>query len=177
MNWQVNSTSNIVSCFIAMTHNSSVNFKLIHFLLWTKGSNESSNFETSECYGENLPNSSCHFLNHKLVFLQILHHSSVPWKIRPICTFLSQTLNTLVKRGPINSSSNFSSFFIVITPNSSVNLKLMRFLLRVEGSHQTPNFDTVKCSGKNFPNSSCHFANHRSFFFFKFCITLQCHER
>ena len=31
--------------FIVMTHNSTVNLKLIHFLLWTKGSYQSSNFE------------------------------------------------------------------------------------------------------------------------------------
>ena len=29
-----------------MTHNSPVNFKLIHFQLWTKESHESPNFET-----------------------------------------------------------------------------------------------------------------------------------
>ena len=31
-----------------MTHNPSVNFKLVHFLLWTKGSHHSSNFDTFE---------------------------------------------------------------------------------------------------------------------------------
>ena len=49
------------SFFIVMTHNSPVNFKLINFLLWIKGSHQSLNFETFECSGENLPNSSCHF--------------------------------------------------------------------------------------------------------------------
>ena len=34
---QVSSSSIFVSFFIVMTHNFSVNFKLIHFLLWTKG--------------------------------------------------------------------------------------------------------------------------------------------
>ena len=56
--------------------NISVNFKLILFLLWIKGSHQSPNSETFECSGENLPNSSCHFPNQKLVFLQILRHSS-----------------------------------------------------------------------------------------------------
>ena len=37
------------------------NLKLIHFLLWTKRSYESSNFDTCKCSGENLQNSSCHF--------------------------------------------------------------------------------------------------------------------
>ena len=63
--------------FIVMTHSSAVNFKLIHFLLWTKGSHESPNFDTFECSVENLPNSSCNFPNRKSVFLQILHHFSV----------------------------------------------------------------------------------------------------
>ena len=81
LKWQVNSSSNFASFFIVMTHNSTVNFKLIHFLLWTKGSHQSSNFDTFNCSGENLPNSSCHLPNHKSVFHQILHHSSVSWKI------------------------------------------------------------------------------------------------
>ena len=67
----------VMSFSIVMTHNSSVNFKLIHFLLWTKGSLQSPNSDTFECSDENLPNSSCHFPNHKSVFFQIFHHSSV----------------------------------------------------------------------------------------------------
>ena len=86
---QVNSSSIFVSFFIVMTHNSSVNFKLIHFLLWTKGSHESHNFDTLECSGENSPNSLCHFPNHKSVFLQILYHSSVSSKITPLYFFRS----------------------------------------------------------------------------------------
>ena len=80
-------------------------------------------------------------------------------------TFLAQTLFTLVKSSllkcnflrfsiaqvkivksltsilnwQVNSSSNFASFFIVMTHNSPVN-KLMHFLLRIKGSHQSPNF-------------------------------------
>ena len=44
LNWQVNSSSHFVSFFIVMTQNSPVTFKLIHFLLWIKGSHQSSNF-------------------------------------------------------------------------------------------------------------------------------------
>ena len=36
-------------------NNSSVDFKLILFLLWIKGSHQSPNFETFKCFGENLP--------------------------------------------------------------------------------------------------------------------------
>ena len=73
----VNSSSHFASFFIVMIHKSSVNSKLIHFLLWTKGPHQSPNFHTFECSGENLPNSSNHFSSHKSVFLQFLHHSSV----------------------------------------------------------------------------------------------------
>ena len=86
---QVNSSSIFLSFFIVMTHKSPVNFKLIHFLLWTKGSHESPNFDTFQCSGENFPNSSCHFPNHKLVFFQILHHSLVSWNITPLQFFRS----------------------------------------------------------------------------------------
>ena len=74
---QVTSSSNLASFFIVMIHNSSVNFKLMHFLLWIKGSHQSPNFETFKGSGKNLPHSSSHFPNHKSVFLQILYHFSL----------------------------------------------------------------------------------------------------
>ena len=64
-----------------MAHNSSVNFKFIHFLLWIKGSHQILNIETFVGSGESLPNFSCHFRNHNSgFFFQISHHSSVPCK-------------------------------------------------------------------------------------------------
>ena len=90
--WQINSSSNFASFFVVTRHNSFANFKLIHFLLWTKESNQSPNFDTFKCSGENLPNFSCHFPNHKSVFLQILHHSSVSWKITPLYCFSSNII-------------------------------------------------------------------------------------
>ena len=56
---------------------SDLNFKLIHLLLIMKITRESPNFKTFESSGENFPNASFHFPNHKAVFLQILDHSSV----------------------------------------------------------------------------------------------------
>ena len=88
---QVSSCSNFGSFFIVMTHNYSVNFKLIHFLLWIKGSLESPNFETCECYGEIFLN-SCYFSNHQSVFLKILHHSWVTSKITPLHFFRSNDI-------------------------------------------------------------------------------------
>ena len=73
--WQVNSSSNFESFFIVMTHNSSVNFKLILFLLWIKGSHQSPNFETFNCFDENLSYSSCHFPNYKSIYRRILLYS------------------------------------------------------------------------------------------------------
>ena len=90
---QVSSSSIFVSFFIVMTHNSSVNFKVIHFLLWAKGSHQSSNFDTFECSGENLPNSSCHFLSNKSVFPQIFHRFSMSWKISPLYFFSSNNIS------------------------------------------------------------------------------------
>ena len=89
---QVSSSSIFISFFIVMTHNSTVNLKLIHFLLWTKRSYQSSNFDTFKCSGENLQNSSCHFPSNKSVFLQILHHSSVSWKITLLYFFSSNNI-------------------------------------------------------------------------------------
>ena len=61
-------------------------------VLWIKGSHQNLNFENFECSGENLQNSSCHFPNHKPIFLQILHHSLVPWKITPLYFFGSNII-------------------------------------------------------------------------------------
>ena len=92
---KVNAFQKLASFFIVLTHNSSVNFKLKHFVLWIKRPHQSPNFETFKCSSKNLQN-SCHFLNQKSVFLQILHHSSVlRWLL---CTFLWQALYTLHKK-------------------------------------------------------------------------------
>ena len=65
-------------CIILHCHDSFVNFKLIIFLFWIKGAHQTPNFETFKHFGENLPYYSVHFPNHKSVFFQILHHSSLP---------------------------------------------------------------------------------------------------
>ena len=64
----------------------------------------------------------------------------------------------------INSSSNFASFFIVITHSSFVNFRLIHFLLCAKEFHQSPNFDTFECSDENFSNFLCHFSNNKSVF-------------
>ena len=102
LKWKVNSSSNFALFFIVMTHKTTVNLQLIHFQFWTKVSYQSSNFDTFDCSGQNLQNSSCHFPSKKSVFLQILHHSSMSWKIMSLlCTFLAQTIYTLLKKSPL----------------------------------------------------------------------------
>ena len=70
----------------------------MNFLLWTKGSHENTNVDTAKCSDENLPNSSSHFPNHKSVFLQILHDSSVSWKVTPLYLFRSKVVYFAQKR-------------------------------------------------------------------------------
>ena len=149
-----------------------------------------------------MANSSYHFPNHKPVFLQILHHSLVSWKITPLY-FFSPNITHFGEKKPIkkeifetfkcssqNSSNSryqflndesiflrkFASFSIVVTHNSSVNFKLIHFLLWIKESHQSPNFQTFECSSKTLSNSSCHFPRQKSAFF-QVYIILQCHER
>ena len=97
-----------------------------------------------------------------------------------LCTFLSQTLFALFKRTPLKSKFltlliaqvkirqishvNFKTFFIIIRHNSAVNVKVKHFLLWVNKSHQSPNFETFKCSGKHLQYSSCSFQTISQFF-------------
>ena len=97
---EANSSSNFASFFFVMKNNSSVYFKLIDSLLWIKGSRQSANFETFECFGKNLPNSSCYFPNHRSVFLQILLHPPVSWNISPLY-FFSLNIIYFVQKEPI----------------------------------------------------------------------------
>ena len=69
------------------THNFPVSFKLIHFLFCIKGTNKSSNFETFVCFDKSLPNSWCHFPNHKSVFHQFFDDSLVSWNITRLYFF------------------------------------------------------------------------------------------
>ena len=89
LNWEVNSPSIFAPFFILMKGHFPVNLKLVHFQLWTKESHQSPNFETFKGCDENFSNSSCHFWKQKSVFLQILHHCLVSWKITQLDLFRS----------------------------------------------------------------------------------------
>ena len=170
-----------------MSHNSTVNFKLIHFLLWTKRSYQSSNFDTFKCSGENLPN-SCHFPSNKSVFLQILHHSSMSWKITPLYFFSSNNIyfaqKELIKMNIfgtfecsgqilLNSLCQFwnnNSIPLQILYPSSVSWKIIPlyffssnniYFAQKEPIKMTI-FETFECSGQILSNSLCQFWNDKS---------------
>ena len=123
LKWKVNSSSNFALFFIAMIHNPSVNFKVIPFLLQTKGSHQSSNFDTFKCSGENVPNFSCLFSNHWSVFLQNLHNSSVPWKITPLYFYSSNNIYFCHKEPIKNFLLDFLSAWVKIC-EVHVNFKM-----------------------------------------------------
>ena len=144
-----------------------------YFLKW--------NHYFSAC--ENLSNSSCHFWKHKSIFLQILHHYSVPSNIT-LLHFLSQKY-TLVKSSQlkwkffrfsgaqvklllmsilnwhINSSSNLASFSWPwkITPPYFFTLNIIYF--GQKRPIKVQNFDTFKCSSQNLSNSLYQFWNDK----------------
>ena len=184
---KVSSSSIFVSFFIVMTHNSSVNFKVIHFLLWTKGSHQSSNFGTFECVGENWPNSSCQFQSNKSVVLQILHHSSISWKITPLYFFSSSNIY-FAQKEPIKvkisetfecSGQNFSNSLCQFWNNKSIPLQILYsssvsrkitpvyffssnnlYFVQKE-TIKAKTFKTFECSGQNLPNYLRQFWNDK----------------
>ena len=76
----------------------------------------------------------------------------------------------------VNSSSNFALFFIVTRHNSFVNFKLIHFLLCTKGPTKIPILILPSAQVKICQSSHVIFQT-TSQFLFKFCITLQCHER
>ena len=184
---QVSSSSIFVSFFIVMTHNFSVNFKLIHFLLWTKGSYQSSNFDTFECSGENLPNSSCYFPSNKSVFLQIFHHSWVLWEITPLYFFSSNNIY-FAQKEPIEvkifetsecSGQNLSNSLYQFWNDKSIPLQILYPSLvswamtplylfssnNIYFAQKEPIkvniFETFECWGQNLSNSLRQFWNDK----------------
>ena len=83
-----------MSVFLQILHDSSLSWKVtplyffrsnvIYFV--RRGRIKVQTFETFECSDQNSP-TSCHFWNNKLIFLQILHRSSVSWGITSLYVF------------------------------------------------------------------------------------------
>ena len=49
-------------------------------------------FRFLKCSGKNVLYSSCHFPNHELVSVQILHHTKLSWNITPLGSFRSNVI-------------------------------------------------------------------------------------
>ena len=109
---QFNFCPNFEPFFIVMTYNLSKIFKLIHSLHWIKGSHQRPKFETFECPGQNLPNSSCIFWKHNSIFLQIFHQYSVPSNIA-LLYFFTSNVKYFCQKQPIKAACvvNLKLFF------------------------------------------------------------------
>ena len=106
--------------------------------------------------GENLPNSSCHFPNQKLFFLQNLHHPSVSWKIIPL--YFSRSPN---HKSVFLQSLHHSSVSWKIIPLYFFRSNVMYFAQKEPIKVQL--FVTFECLGKDSPNF-CRFWNKISVF-------------
>ena len=123
------------------------------------------------------------------IFLQILHDSSVSWKMTP-CTYLAQAIYTLLKRSPLKlnflgllsacvkicqiphvnfeTASQFLFKFCIIFQCHERCL-LFTFLaqrictLLQRCSLKWKFFETFECLGQNLSNSSCQVWNDKSF--------------
>ena len=107
----------------------------------------------------NLPNSSCHFPNHKLVFLQILYHSSVWWKITllyffrlnviyfarkgPMKVQILETFECLGQNSP-NSCQFWNKSFFVHHHHHSVSWVI------IKGAYQSTNLVKFQVSSQKF---------------------------
>ena len=183
---QVSSSSVFVSFFIVMTHNSTVNVKVIHLLLWAKGSHQSSNFLTLSSALVKICQIPRHFPSNKSVFLQILHHYSMSWKITPLYFFSSniyflqkepikvKIFETLECSGQNLSNSlcqfwNEKSIPLQILYPSSVSWKLTPLYFfnskNVYFAQKEPIkvkiFETFESSGQNLSNSLCQSWNNK----------------
>ena len=94
---QVDSSRNFVSLFSFMKDNPLYFFSSNNIYFAQKEPIKVKIFETFEYSGQNLSNSLSQFWNDKSIPLQMLHPSSVSWKITRLY-FLPQTIYTLLKR-------------------------------------------------------------------------------
>ena len=159
-------------------------------------------FETFERSVQNLLNSLCRFWNDKSIPLQILYPSSVPRKITPLYSFSSNNIyfaqkeNIKMKifetfkylgQNLSNSSCQFwndKSIPLQILDHSSLSwhitsLWILSSHFSYFGLKDPINMPILRLSialVKIFHIPHVIFQT-TSQFFFKFCITLQCHER
>ena len=89
---QVDYSPNFASFFIIMTHNSSVNFKLILFLIWMKGPIKVPILRRSSALMKIYHIPIAIFQTTSRFLFHILHHSSVSWKITSLYFFRSKII-------------------------------------------------------------------------------------
>ena len=145
-------------------------------------------FETFECSGQNFSNSLSQSWNDKSIPLQILHPSSVSWKITPLYFFRSNNVYFAQKepkkvkifetfqcsgQNLLNSLCQFwndKSIPLQILHPSSVAWKIIPLYFfssnNISFAQNEPIkmkiFETFKCPGQNLSNSSCQLWNDKS---------------
>ena len=95
-------------------------------------------------------------LKRYILWSKATHEGVNFWDFRNPESKFDKFLISILKR-QVTSSSDFSSFFSVITHNSFVNFQFMHFLIWTKGSQESTSFGKFKCSDKKLPNSMCHF--------------------
>ena len=135
-----------------MTHDSSVNFKLMNFYFGRKDPINVPILTLSSALVKICQIPYVIFPSNKLVFLEIMHHSSLSRKTF-FCTFLAQIilkwkllklssaqvkvcqiLMSILKR-KVDSSPNFVSISSFMKDNSSVLFQLKQYILYPKGAH------------------------------------------
>ena len=163
-----------------MRHNSPVNFKLKYVQLWTKESHQK------------FAKFFMLFSKPKLVFLQILDHSLVSWKIIPLhfvrsnittknqskCEFLG-LLSARIILVIFETTNQFSFKFVYQSwvPSNITSLYFQSWSIIYFGRRQPIKvqiFEIFECSLQNLLNFSSQFWTSQ--FLFKFCIFLDCHN-
>ena len=92
-------------------HNSSVLFWLKHFILLTKISHQSANFQIFECFNQSSPNSSCQFRNHKV---KVCPNFASLFSVMSPLYFLPQTFILWTKRAYRSEISRLLSGWVKI---------------------------------------------------------------
>ena len=185
LNWQVKFSSIFASFFIFMTHNSSVNCKLIHFLFLMKGPNKSPRFETFEgalmkiCKIPHVNFRSTSQFSFKFSINLECHRKNISANYWDFWVMESKMVKFLISvlNWPINFCSNLASFFIVMTHKSPVNFELIHFLLWIKGSNKSPNFLTFKRVLVKICQIPYVIFESTSHFSFKLWINIQCRQK
>ena len=129
LKWQVYSSPNFASLF-SVTKDTRLYFSTSNNIYLPQRRPLKWRFETFECLGQSLTNSSCEFWNGKSFPLQILRYFSVSWKITPLY-FSSSNNIYFAQKEPmkVNIFETFLSAQIKICQTPYVNFEMTsRFL-------------------------------------------------